>query len=321
MLDSKLDRLQMELTHLRSRLTALPRSRMVAHDIWEIGVTSPEFISLTISVLVHGNEVGGVGVLNELVTLIQGGLKIPEGGICLILGNEKAALRGMRYIDRDLNRSFGMTPDGTIEALRAAEMAPFLKKSKFYIDIHQTFMASDRGFFIYPYNKQSLSFSRAILPRATTVTHLGKPFSSSGMCTDEYVGKCGGIGITLELGQNGLDPFQVSFGLQAVVQAFFYVTQAKPEIHPDWLIGDMYSWQVIVDWPAEGEARMDEGWTNFKPISKGQRMGLHEGNEVLAPDSGLMLFPKYFTPEVPQLSRPTEMYRIMKKITVRDLPH
>jgi len=320
MQETRLERLEKELPFLRDRLSSLPRSRQVAHDIWEIGVTSSDFIPLTISVLVHGNETGGVGVLNELVTLLKAGFKIPEGGVCLMIGNDQAALQGKRFLDRDLNRSFGMALDGTKEALRAAEMAPYLKRSRLYLDIHQTLMPSDRGFFIFPYNQRALSFSKSILPRATTVTHWGKPFSSAGMCTDEYVGQFGGVGITLELGQNGFDPYQIFVGVQAVLNAFYYAINPDSLRHPDWLRGELFTWQKIVDWPAAGEAKLDDGWSNFKAISKGQRMGVHDGQDVTAPESGWMLFPKYFTPEVPQTSRPAEMYRIMKKITELDLP-
>ncbi len=320
MQETRLERLKKELLFLRERLSSLPKSEQVAHDIWEIGVSSPDFIPLTISVLVHGNETGGIGVLNELVTLLQAGFPIPKGGVCLIIGNDIAALQGKRFLDRDLNRSFGMTLDGTREALRASEMAPFLKKSRLYLDIHQTLMSSDRGFFIFPYKPKALSFSKSILPRATTVTHWGKPFSAAGMCTDEYVGQFGGVGITLELGQNGFDPFQVSLGLQAVVNAFYYAMDPYSLRHPEWLKGELFTWQKIVDWPLDGDAQMDEGWSNFRPILKGERMGTHDGKVVTAPESGWMLFPKYFTPEVPQTSRPSEMYRIMKKITELDLP-
>jgi succinylglutamate desuccinylase len=325
----RLDQLKLELPLLREELSSVSGSILAAPDVWEIGVKPGKKIGLTISALVHGNETGGVGALSEFVKLLKSGLRVPSEGLCIIIGNSEAALEGKRFLERDLNRSFGRSSDGTIETKRALEISPFLQKSRFYLDIHQTSMHSDRAFFIFPFTAPSFQFARSILPRTSLVTHWGKPFSVEGMCTDEFVGNHGGTGITLELGQNGFDPFQIAIGLQAIVQACSLVDSfdssdqiksSKIFRAPEWMKGELFSWQEVVPWPATGEVVMDPGWTNFKPIEKGQRMGSHNGEPVLAPHNGWMMFPKYFSPEVPQLGRPLEMYRILKKITESDLP-
>jgi succinylglutamate desuccinylase len=329
MMMPRIDQLRQELSHLRDRLNSLRGSKLVAQDVWQIGAIPGAKVALTVSALIHGNETGGIGALNEFVNLLECGFKIPSQGLCIIIGNSTAALEGKRFLERDLNRSFGRSSDGTIETKRALEISPFLAKSRFYLDIHQTSMHSDRAFFIFPHTISAYQFARSILPRTTVVTHWGKPFSSVGMCTDEFVGKNEGTGITLELGQNGFDPFQISIGLHAIVNACSVVDKIMDQENvlysshlssPKWMKGDLFTWQEVVPWAEAGDVVMDPGWTNFKPIEKGQKMGSHDGNPVLAPHSGWMMFPKYFSPEVPQLSRPLEMYRILKRITESDLP-
>jgi len=316
---SRTEQLKKELSLLRSKFLNNHQWQEVAPDIWQIGVNPGEKISLVVSVLIHGNETGGIGVLNELLNIDMKTLALPKNGICIIIGNVNAALQSKRFLDRDLNRSFGRLPDGSWETERALQIAPFLDRAEFYLDIHQTFMPSDRSFFIFPYSRPSIRFARQILPRATVVTHWGKPFSSDGMCTDEFVGTRGGVGLTLELGQNGFDPNQIFAGVNAVIKAIDFARGTITQ-EPEWIYGPLFTWEQIVPWPTEGEVSLDPDWTNFKPILKGQRMGVLNGADLIAPSNGWMIFPKYFSPEVPQTSRPAEIYRIMKMIGQEDLP-
>lgn len=316
----RIEQLSKEISHLRNQMKNIPHCKEVISDVWEINVKLGQKIGLVISVLVHGNETGGVAVLNEALSLLANPHMLPPQGVCIILGNVKAALEGKRFIDRDLNRSFGKTSDGSLETARALELSPFLERALLYLDIHQTFMPSDRSFFIFPYQKEALQFAREILPRASVVTHWGRPFSSEGMCTDQFVGTKGGVGLTLELGQNGFDANQISVGVHGIMRALVFAKGQKRQ-DPSGICGPLFTWKEIIPWPETGNAALDPNWTNFQPIEEGQRMGIHDGKVILAPTSGWMIFPKYFTPEVPQSSRPAEMYRIMKKIEESELPN
>ena len=51
--------------------------------------------------------------------------------ITFILGNKNAALQNMRYIERDLNRSFDTESTETAEHKRAKEIEKILKKKKY----------------------------------------------------------------------------------------------------------------------------------------------------------------------------------------------
>ena len=56
----------------------------------------------------------------------------------VFLGNVKAAEMGVRFVERDMNRSFNMDDMATHEARRTKELEHILLESTFYLDIHQT---------------------------------------------------------------------------------------------------------------------------------------------------------------------------------------
>jgi succinylglutamate desuccinylase len=254
--------------------------------------------------------------------------------LAFILGNPWAAQKEQRFIDKDLNRSFGATgltdAEGRaiFELKRAKDLEPTLAQSTYILDFHQTTRASDRPFFIFPYSAASFQWARRIAPRITVVTHWGKPFSSEGRCSDEYVNGCGGIGITMELGQNGLDTYQIAAGVEAAlwsiraVQANLQGATGKLRAVDDAEQGEIFTWGQIVPWPAVGLVDLRPDWHNFKMVQAGESLGTVDGKPLVAETSGRILFPKYLSHAEQRVlvSRPTELCRIMKNINVSDLP-
>ena len=246
--------------------------------------------------------------------------------MAFILGNPWAARENKRFLERDLNRSFALQDSGSREGRRARELTAVLKDTAYIVDFHQTSRPSERPFFIFPYNERSYRFAREIGPRHTIVTHWGKPFSAEGMCSDEFVNSQGGTGISLE-SAIGFDPYQIAVGVEASLWAIKAVGEARSggeafsrrrlDAAPQ-----LYTWADIVAWPADGLVDLDEGWSNFKDVGAGQRLGAVGGKPLNARVSGKILFPKYLTREQQQelLSRPTELCRIMRPISEAELP-
>jgi hypothetical protein len=270
-------------------------------------------------------------VLNGLLALLNRGavnLRLP---VAFLLGNPWAAKENKRFLERDLNRSFNRKDPAAAEELRARDLGAVLKDTAYIVDYHQTSRVSERPFFIFPYGRRSLAFARAVGPRQTIVTHWGRPFSSEGMCSDEFVNSQGGTGISLELGQNGFDPYQIAVGIECGLWALRTVTdelegRAK-DAHPvetrrAATEAEIYTWADIMPWPAAGTVALDEGWYNFRDVARGQRLGTLDGKPLLATVDGKMLFPKYLTAEQQRQleSRPTELCRIMKRINEVELP-
>lgn len=284
---------------------------------------------LTILGLTHGNELSGVAVLNSLLALInEGGLRI-DYPVVFALGNPWAARENKRFLERDLNRSFNRTQNTLFEEKRADVLEEILDESAFLVDFHQVSRPSDRPFFIFPYNRPAYKFARQIMPAMTMVTHWGDSFSAEGMCTDEYVNSKGGLGISIELGQNGFALYQISAGIESGIKAISLVGCELRGQAPDPFsqesegnCGELYKWAEIIDWPATGTVILREGWNNFDSVAAGQEIGTVDGIPIRVKEEGRMLFPKYLTVEQQaQLStRPTELCRIMKPIAVSALP-
>ena len=329
-------RLETELGRLQ-KLAGTPRTvrdvQVVPLDEWTVELrpnrpTSPlpggKTVGLTILALVHGNEVGGAASLNEVLDFfITSGNSI-DFPIILGLGNPWAAREGVRFLERDLNRSFANQAVSSLEERRARALEPYLAKSAFLIDVHQTTEISDRPFFIFPFEARGFGFATGVAPFASTVTHWGDPFSAEGQCTDEFVNSKGGTGITLELGQSGFDSYQVAFGVQCMFAAVRQVaavqcdaTHLKVPLAGQYG-GHIFTWAGVVPYP-KGDTDLIPGWFNFKSVQQGELLGHCDGVEIRSPAAGHILFPKYRRPQ--DVKRPpTELCRIMREIQLIDLP-
>lgn len=273
-------------------------------------------IGLCLQAITHGDEVGGIQVLIELLNFLQAGLIAPKMPLGFSLGNIEASIADRRFLEADLNRSFGTKDLSTKEAKRSLELMPMLSESDFFLDFHQTIEASIQPFFIFPYAAKSLAFARAAHSEVHVVTHWGKPFSLDGMCTDEFVNFKGGVGITIELGQKGFEAYQTSVGVQAALGAIRYAEDVlSGKIIEAAEAGVLYTWKAIVLY--EEGMDLKEGLFNFQPVKKGDVLGVHGPNPLLCEDDGYLLFPKY--QRDPNAPRPREIYRVAKRISAEVL--
>lgn len=273
-------------------------------------------IALTLQAVTHGNELGGIASLTECLKLIHSGVIKPEIPMAFALGNFEGSLANKRFLEADLNRSFGAKDQTTLEAKRALELSPLLADTDFFLDFHQTIEPSLKPFFIFPYAAPSLAFARACHEEVSIVTHWGKPFSLDGMCTDEYVNYSGGVGITIELGQKGFDAYQTSVGLQAALGAIRYVQETlRGKYKAAEAAPPLYTWKLIE--LHEDGMDLKEGLFNFQYVEKGEVLGAHGSKPLLSRESGWLLFPKYHRD--PSAPRPREIYRIAKRIEVQQL--
>ncbi len=285
-------------------------------------------INLSIMAIVHGNEVGGLPVVTRLLDYILTGEIQLKSTIGIAIGNIEAARAGRRFLDRDLNRSFGIGSIGeTREAIRANQLQELLRRSRFLFDIHQTREPSQTPFFIFPWARRSFDFARMISKELPIVTHWGGSFSKDGMCSDEYVNSMGGTGITIELGQSGFDPGQLEIGFSSTLHALHAtgsaeVRQLEVSDVPKEFAGSIYTWNAMIPYPQAGVVALKPGFENFQTLAAGTPLARHDNQEITAPVSGRMLFPKYVRPGTPDADgpRPAELCRIMKTISSEELP-
>lgn len=292
----------------------------------EISLPNNKRFALSLFGIVHGNEIGGVAVINQILEWIFSSSAPRPFKIAIALGNPKAAKEDKRFLDRDLNRSFERSENELWEDQRARDLEKILDETHFLIDFHQTMLKSDRPFFIFPYNKKSFDFARAINPNQAIVTHWGKPFSEDGRCTDEYTNRQGGIGITFETGQNGFDPYQVAVGFQTGINAVnrvpSLITGTLETTNEKQTYGDIFTWSEIIAWPESGLIELTPGLTNFTHFDAGESIGTCDGKPIKLRNGGRIIFPKYVDLETQKgfQTRPAELIRVMKKIELGDLP-
>jgi len=318
-----LERLQTELDKFRAwpkneKLLSHYRLELVTQDFYRlcpVGIEDKDDkIDLCFMALTHGNEVAGLAVINELAFALSYGLLKGPLRLGLAVANSQAALKDKRFIERDLNRSFNLTkaPE-LLEEKRARELEKGLVKCRYLIDFHQTIEASSEAFAIFPYERACFELARSVASDLAIVTHWGKSFSKDGACSDEYVNKNGGVGITIELGQKGFSSYQEALGFRVAAKAIACV-ETKLDTGK-WIASEhparIYTWAEVIDFP-EGKAGLDQGWYNFKEVRKGERLGYYPGGEICAGVSGPILFPKYVKRESDP--KPKEICRILRQV-------
>lgn len=292
----------------------------------KISVLNNRPVPLSLFAITHGNETAGLGILNDFLYQLISRPELLEFPLGIALGNPEAALAGKRYLDRDLNRSFGFSDRSLKEPARTEVLESLLKKSWYFIDFHQTRKKNTEPFFIFPYNKKSYEFARTLAPEIPLVTHWSGGFSKEGSCSDEFHNKNGGVGITIETGQNGLDPYQTGYGFFIILRALEVLRRESGLSHP--LAekaplqsrGPVYTWAATKVCHPDDKALLDEGWYNFRDVSKGEKMGHSKTGDINAEASGKVLFPKYPDPDVVAPAGPSELYRIIKEISETELP-
>lgn len=290
-----------------------------------LGHEDPEKdIRLSIMSAIHGNEVAGISIVSNVLEFIATGAFNWDYKLALGVGNYEAALQNVRYVDRDLNRSFCRNSRNTLEEQRAQELEKVLMRSEFLIDYHQTIMPSQRPFFIFPFAKKAFKFAQLIAPRQDIITHWGGNFSAEGTCSDELVNNTGGGGVTIETGQNGFDPIQISYGSHVAINAMRLLDQS---IHIDWLrFGDVeenaeqgiFTWAHVLKCSTRSQFAVKEGFINFQDVAANELLAMVDGKEQLSPCGGKVLFPKY-NPKLPDASE-IELCRLVKEIKFTELP-
>lgn len=131
-------------------------------------------LDLLLSAGVHGNETAPIELLDTLVQAIARGQLIPRARILFLFGNPEAMRRGVRYIERDVNRLFNGRHDavGGNEALRACELERLAttffslpQRTRLHYDLHTAIRGSRiEQFALYPW-KQGREHSRQELAR------------------------------------------------------------------------------------------------------------------------------------------------------------
>lgn len=272
-----------------------------AYKISEIGPAifklSPKFetsktIKLGFLALVHGNEILGLPVLNNILKKIMNRELAPDFEIFFALGNLPAALADKRFLEWDLNRSFGKNSDVHWETRRARELETLmLDQCDYIIDLHQTVSPTEHSFFIFEYSQGlDLSFLTQINPGIPVIVQFEAIGDESGLSTDEYILRRGKFGTAIELGQIGFSEQNFELGISICSRAVEVLT-AKEKLEKVEKSFPLFQLDGRCKSTEIGD-RLNPGSVNFKKIEKGEVVGTSINGPIYAPESGYMLFPK-----------------------------
>ena len=108
---------------------------------------------LLVTVMIHGNEVGPLDGLLDVMDALESGKLNYNGVVTCVIGNPEAGRVDQRFVEIDLNRVFDRTltdqpdrGDTLLEIRRAKKMMRYLDDCDLLIDFHQTILDSAQPF-------------------------------------------------------------------------------------------------------------------------------------------------------------------------------
>ena len=300
------------LKAFESAFFALPQNfapKKVNDHLYFFGPHDGEAIDLCVSTVIHGNEPGGLVAITELLKLLKDNNISFAKRVAIVVGNIEAANQGVRFLERDLNRSFGRRDVETKEDSIARLIEPFLAETKFHIDLHQTKNATLSDFFIFPQSENNIRFAWHLGKDVPIVVHENQ-FSVDGMCMDSFVTLNGGIGVTYEMGQIGHSSVQIHKTLRLLSRALSLLDSNFPLNAP--MPSSVFVFDQII--MADEKTELVPNWMNFTAVEKGDVIAKKDGEEIRAEFAGHILFPKY----PPESEQASELCRVIRSVPLAE---
>ena len=270
-----------------------------------------------INAIIHGNEVGSLPAVVSIVREIVSGTRTYPGRLSILLGNPEAAGEDVRFLESDLNRMFLHNVLSTHEACRARTLMPILDDCDLLLDLHQTILHSEHPFYIFPFREESLQWARAIGATGAYVDATPtNPQQATTRCADEYVWLRNVPAVTLELGEKGFSQLSEITAYRAIVKAL----AAIEKIHYGHRLVDIANEEPPLQryvtvhrevYPSLHH-QLRPGLINFLPVVKGEALHRSGTPPLIAPHSGMLLFPKYIDSTVTSSALPKNIYRIIQ---------
>jgi succinylglutamate desuccinylase len=286
----------------------------------ELRALAKRDISLGLVALTHGNEVAGISILNEVLKLIESQKINLSFSVAFMLGDVPAARSGLRFMESDLNRSFGIQTSSTPAEFRAKCLEEIYLRTEFLIDFHQTQGPSLSAFFISRFELHSLDTFRRLLPACPAVTYSGGSFSEHGMTTLNFHLNNGGHGFGMELGEKGFDERQIALGVNMILDALntgVHLQKRRFDQAIQTLDDQIYGFTGAVI-SKTGNFKLRPGFSNLTLIEKGQLIGQIDGEDLFLEEDVRLLFPKYLR-EGESGAPGTEVVRLLTSVSLQTL--
>lgn len=255
-------------------------------------------IKIGLLALVHGNEIIGLPILNTLLNGLLSGLIYTEHEILFGLGNLPAAYADKRFLENDLNRSFGLSISQTPEDRRAREIEKYmLNEVDYLIDLHQTIQHTLTPFFIFQFSSRNcLSHVSLMNSKFPTILQFDAIGETQGLSTDEYLRGRGRFGVALELGQIGLTAEKFDVGVATCTRFIeklnrfdtFEQLNVPFSGKIEFPLFEIKERMLAPD----DNSKLDPSLSNFAKFAEGQVIGTSAAGPILATTEGCVLFPK-----------------------------
>ena len=269
---------------------------------------------------IHGNEPAGVNAIARFFAFFQYELAAREdlpfrGTILGLRGNLQALAKGLRFLDRDLNRM--MVPDVVAQldqpnleaeyrelnellALIRRELEQLQPEQLVLLDFHTT--SADGGIFSIPAdNPESLALARHFHVPVIQGMAEGLEGTSLSFFTPQYKG-VPALAVAFEAGQNE-DPLSESRSIAAIISGLEAVGCLPEDLLPnphEQLLLDYAAGLPVISrllhvhhiHPGDG-FRMHPGYRNFQPVRKGEHLADDRQGAIYAKADSLILMPLY----------------------------
>ena len=264
---------------------------------------------LVISAGVHGNEPSGVIALEKVLETLKTEKPIIKGTIIALYGNKPALKKEVRYIDEDLNRTW------TVKNVQNRNTDSVEKKQMF--DIIDTLQQYPQDSYTDSYFLDCHTTSSDSLPYISVQetgnndawahrfpTHIIRGFSDivSG-CIDHYLSRNKYTGFVFEGGQHeSKDAAKNHEGMiwMAIEQACKLdlqklsvfpesVTHLKKQQPHQKTFEIQYRHEILNG----DQFKMQPGFENFQPVSKGELLAIHNKKEIRSQWNAFIFMPLY----------------------------
>ncbi len=236
---------------------------------------------------IHGNETCGVFAFNEIID----DLNIENGTVYFIYGNPKAIKINKRMFEFNLNRAFLEENEydddikNTYEFKRAQFIKKYLDKSSALLDLHSGEVD------VHPFmfaEKNSIEIIKYFPKEFSYVVSGIEDIEPGG--ADGYMNKNGKIGICIECGKHN-NPDGVSLSKRSIYGFLFSRNHIYNKNNCELYVGNRNHLTLSYSYYTKTDRFILCGnFPDFSFVAKGSCVGHDDGDEVLAPFDGFILF-------------------------------
>ncbi len=234
---------------------------------------------------IHGDEPSGVHAVHKLIyDFISGNVQLLKGTLIIVICNEEALAKNMRYVHQNLNRIFSdsiYNESSTYELKRAKQLMPFLRNADFFLDLHSIRSETE------PYaviEKPNIEFARKLGIQNIAYDWAECCKGKASGDTDNYAVAYGATSVTYEAGSHYcydsiVNATQTVFRFLKVLEMINVTSEVTP------IQSNIYQ-LVEVKLKEDDTFRYSKIYKNFDPVSKNEIIGWENEQPIISSIDG-----------------------------------